>query len=105
MNLTSKSFSALLYAAMGAHEKCLLSLIEAGADVNLIPDRGMTPLAEAAHWGHETCVRDLLKERADVNKCVNLLIESGADVNQKVEKDSRLYFTLLLKVTETLQNW
>ena len=77
-------------------------LIEAGANVNTPVSKGRTPLWKAAEWGIYNLMQALINAGADVNdvnaslpallaaannghydaeKIVNLLIETGANVN------------------------
>ena len=98
---------ALAIASILNHAECVKTLVEAGADVNDIPDYTFvchrTALSLAAQMGHSDSVRALIAAGADVNQmdarlctalcyaaqggqseCIKLLIESGADVNRDV---------------------
>ncbi len=89
-------------------------LIEAGADVNVINKKGVTPLFQASVEGHYEIVKLLLDAKADVNKArttngitplfwasgeghyevVKLLLDAKADVNIKVEIEGKEYTVL-----------
>ena len=86
-------FTALFKAAEKGHDKCVKTLLRAGAKSSKYD------LIAATLNGHEKCVHLLLKEGADVNgkpegtpivihtaeeghdRCLDLLIQAGADVN------------------------
>ena len=87
-------------AACDGHDKCVDTLIRAGADVNVQDQDGWTALMRAACDGHDKCVDTLIRAGADVNvqnnsghtalmfaashyyfnKCTKLLIQAGAEV-------------------------
>ena len=83
------------------YDKWLKLLIEAGADVNQLYDRGTTALMVATKLNHVKCASLLIGSGASVNmtdddiftaltfaitmrseECVTILIEAGADVNR-----------------------
>ena len=83
-------------AAQQGHDKCVETLLQAGADVNL----GNKIKMEAARCGHILCIENLVRAGADGDKkdmydctalvwparkghdkCIDLLIQAGADVN------------------------
>ena len=96
--------TALMWAVKKGNLDCARQIIQAGADVNrTTTGAGRTALMIAASAGNEECLRFLLNEGAEVNvvdhswlnasalahaawqnhvKCVNMLIEAGADVNK-----------------------
>ena len=57
----------LITAAEYGHEKCVLSLIKAGADVNESDSFHHTALIKATETGLEKCAEELIKAGADVN--------------------------------------
>ena len=80
--------------------KCIRTLLEVGADVNIVDNNQNTALIYAVKWGNHDCVKMLLTAETDVNKlnkkgetavicaakenheaCMELLLQSGADVN------------------------
>ena len=82
------------------HDKCIRSLLELGADVNMVGKCGFPPLMQAVDNGYVSGVRLLLQGGAHVNKtdsnnysalmsaasngdekCVDMLIKAEADVN------------------------
>ena len=89
-----------MYALLEGQDKCVDTLIQAGADLNIQSKNGQTALIVAARKGHDECVDILIKGGADVNiqdqigctalmsaafhycynKCTKLLIQAGADV-------------------------
>ena len=54
-------------AAENGQLSCILSLIEAGADMNVMEEEGQKALFKAAIKGHITCVKTLLKAGAFIN--------------------------------------
>ena len=95
--------SVLMYASeYNGNASCVKLLLEAGADVNYKSRDGKTALMRAACYGHIEVVQHLINVGADVNasnndgytalrysivspsgwKCVDMLIEAGADVNE-----------------------
>ncbi len=59
--------SALQTAALNGSEKAVESLIQAGADVNLLTEDRSTALSHAALMGHSKIVEFLLKNKATIN--------------------------------------
>jgi len=55
-------------AARNGHAKICQALIEFGAKVDVVDDKGWTPFGMAVSKGHEDCVRVLLDAGADVNQ-------------------------------------
>ena len=99
-NRSNQGNTALYVAASKGHYQCMMSLIQAGADVNVSHAGGVTPLMRVALKGHDKNVEELIKMGANVNAsdgngitalmnaaesgsyiCLNELIEAGADVN------------------------
>ena len=83
-----------------SHVSCVNLLIEAGADVNVKTEKGVTALIQAATNDHHDCIDLLIEAGADVNqrsdgsrtpltsaafpgsiKCIQKLLTAGADVN------------------------
>ena len=60
--------SALILACGHGHYKCAHSLIEAGADVNIISRDGYNSLIASAIVGSVDITRFLLKENSDINR-------------------------------------
>ena len=60
-----KGRTALLAAARGGYEDCMLLLLRAGAVPNVCNDVGVTPLHMAAYGGHLECVRQLIDYGAE----------------------------------------
>ena len=92
--------SPLLAALIQEDIDIALSLLQQGADVNVLSKRGMSPLHQASQGGHIDIVRFLLEHKADVNLpniagdtplvlaslagemgVLRLLLEWGANVN------------------------
>lgn len=59
--------TALLFACEGSALEIAQLAVEAGADVNLVGERGMTPLMYAAWQGAPALVEYLVEHGADVN--------------------------------------
>ena len=96
---------SLIEAAKVGHVKCVQTLLEAGADVNTVDILGNTPISESAAFDRVECLKLLVKEGADVNirnkagdtpllramyqlnRCVELLVEIGADLDVVVADD------------------
>ena len=57
----------LIDASRFGHSQCLVSLIKAGADVNIVNTQGQTALNYALIKGRRNCVDELIKAGADVN--------------------------------------
>ena len=57
----------LVDASRFGHSRCLVSLIKAGADVNIVNTQGQTALNYALIKGRRNCVDELIKAGADVN--------------------------------------
>ncbi|RSM15722.1 hypothetical protein CDV31_004821 [Fusarium ambrosium] len=93
---------SLSYAAEKGHVDVVMSLLKAGAHVDIVDTDAKTPLAHAAQSGHEEVVRCLVKEKADIErKCTfnwtplalavmdghrtvaELLLEEGADIQAR----------------------
>ena len=53
-------WTALIKAACNGHDKCVDTLIRAGADVDIQTKYGRTALIVAAEWGHDKCVDMLI---------------------------------------------
>ena len=115
VNKTECGTSALMFASSyQGNVRCVELLLEAGADVNQKTRRGGTALMDAAGCGHLDVVKQLLKAGADVNavdeddvtalirgaissvgwKCIQLLVDAGADVNKKCNGKTPLMWTL-----------
>ncbi|VTO85334.1 unnamed protein product [Fusarium graminearum] len=63
----ARANSVLLFlAAKKGDEKIIMSLLEAGVDVNMKDEKGRTPLSWAATNGHSDVVRALLRSGADI---------------------------------------
>ena len=70
---------ALIHAAKKGLYKFVELLIQAGADLNAISEHGSTAIVTASqHLNYKT------NESVDHGKCVNMLIDEGADVNKNV---------------------
>ena len=83
-------FTALMRAAFYGNFKCVKMLLQAGADVNFKEDkRGITALFQASCYDRHANVCNYTKNTQHVfvpddhsaSKCVETLIEAGADVN------------------------
>ena len=104
VNKTGCDDSALMFvSAYKGNIRCVELLLKAGADVNKEDGQGVTALMCAVRCGHPDIAKFLIKAGADVNatdkagiavitccvtsttgwKCVDLLVEEGADVNVK----------------------
>ena len=59
--------SALMFAVMHGHHKCVKSLTDAGADINKVTNTGYTAMTYAAESGHINCLKLLFKKGAYVN--------------------------------------
>lgn len=89
-------------ACLDGNTERVVSLLQAGADVNAEDEDGRTALMLVCREGHAECVEHLLKVGADVNTkdqdgvtalmrscgcwqsaCVNALLKAGADVDAK----------------------
>jgi hypothetical protein len=99
-------YTPLMLAAQRGQVEALIVLLDAGADPNALSTSGQSALSIAASWGHESAVRCLLSHGARANgirnekiafdpplicaarsgmsspQILDLLIQSGADVNQ-----------------------
>ena len=93
-------YLALIYASAKGHTEALKTLVEAGADVNVKSQDGVTILMIASGKGHTEIVESLLEAGADVNvkdedgdtalifasrwghtEVVKALLEAGADAS------------------------
>lgn len=109
-------FTALHAAALQGHRACVEALLEAGADPNLSlgGELAMTPLMYAAHSGDIGCFKALLRAGANPNAqladgttalyftvgkgyddCLIALLEAGADIEQRREKEGYGYTPLI----------
>lgn len=97
----------LVIACKLGHSDIVVTLLKAGANVNL-NDASHTPLTAACENGHCIVVKELIKARADINKSymhktplaaaysmghldiVNVLLKAGADVNLNDENSTPL---------------
>ena len=87
-------------AVAEGYDRCVVALIHAGADVNIIDNTEQTALHWATCYGHDKCVQLLLDAAVDMNSkdkdgvtalllaahegqdtCLEVLIKAGADVN------------------------
>jgi hypothetical protein len=73
-----EGYTAVHYAAWDGKDEILAFLLEAGAEADRVGEDGYTPLLLAVAGGHQTCIE--------------LLVESGADVNIRI-KDANIYFS------------
>ena len=95
--------TALILAAHGGWDDCVLRLVRAGADLNRRNRYGHTALMKAVKNSHEQCVKLIIKAGADVNiadvygytalikaaqncnnnseQMIHQLIQAGADLN------------------------
>ena len=67
VNATPGSVSALIIACRNGFEEGVSILMKAGADINMIGDKGLNPLMEAATNGHVRCAELILEAGIDVN--------------------------------------
>ena len=88
-------FTALIRAAGYAHYKCVELLIKAGADVNTRTKEGLTALMSAVWNDHSQCQEKMTNvglvydcEGHSHEKCVDMLIKEGADVNSRHQNGS-----------------
>ena len=80
-----KGVTALCSAARIGFDETIKVLIQAGADVNKVPKNGITPLMDSIHvnafdyieYDDDPFTEETYKHR----KCMELLLEAGADVN------------------------
>ena len=96
---------SLINASHRGHDKCLVLLVQSGADVNHQGMFGDTALVEAAQGGYVKCVELLIQAGANVNmqdhngqtavyyaarfgymECVKMLISAGACVKSLTHK-------------------
>ena len=67
VNANPDGSSALIVACRNGFDDGVELLIKSGADVNMLGDKGLTPLMEAAANGHVRCAELLLETGVDVN--------------------------------------
>ena len=110
--LGNPGWTPLMIAAANGHEPAVMKLLEFGADVDTMNDRGRTALMFAANYGYEAIARALLLRGADPDlqpqgwpswnslmvasakghtKMVALLLEHGADPGRKDENGLTAY--------------
>ena len=105
---TEYDCTAIKCAAHNTKHENLELLIKAGANVNINSEHTMTPLEISCYYGITKNAEVLMRNGADVNvtdrypfknalicaamcsnhECVDLLIQSGADVNKGAERPS-----------------
>ena len=73
-----EGYTAVHFAAWDGKDQILSYLLEAGAQADVVGEDGYTPLFLAAAGGHL--------------KCVEILVEEGADVNRRLIDDN-IYFS------------
>lgn len=73
-----EGYTAVHFAAWDGKDQILSYLLEAGAQADVVGEDGYTPLFLAAAGGHL--------------KCVEILVEKGADVNRRLINDN-IYFS------------
>ena len=73
-----EGYTAVHFAAWDGKDQILSYLLEAGAQADVVGEDGYTPLFLAAAGGHL--------------KCVEILVEKGADVNRRLIDDN-IYFS------------
>ena len=67
VNASPEGFSALIIACCNGFDDGVELLIQAGAEVNMIGDKGLNPLMGAAANGHVRCAELILEAGADVH--------------------------------------
>ena len=115
VNKTDCGVSALMLASgYEGNVRCIELLLDAGADMNHKTRGGGTALMNASGCGHPEVIKKLIKAGADVNeadeddvtalicsanspvgwKCIEILVEAGANVNMKCDGKTPLMWTL-----------
>ena len=64
---TGSNWTAMHFASMQGHLECVKTLLQHGAQVNIVDENGMTALHFAAYYGHATVVQALLRAGAEVD--------------------------------------
>ena len=59
--LNKRKLSVLMKASYNGHPRCIIELINTGADVNTLNKIGFTALMIAVKRNHNKCVEQLLK--------------------------------------------
>ena len=87
----------LVKSAMYGNYKCVDLLVKAGADVNSVSK--FTPLLSAVLIDHKNCENNakvmgmtFIAENHSHKKCIDILLNAGADVNTKVCNENHIYF-------------
>ena len=73
--LKSCGNTPLHVAAINGRDAVVQMLVEAGADVKVVDEKGATPLCEALRW-----FRGWRQKNEDHEAVVRMLVEAGADV-------------------------
>ena len=56
---------------MDGNVDAVRSWVASGADINVVDERGVTPLMEASRWHHAECVAEMLRLGADARRVAN----------------------------------